>query len=68
MGRLLNQKTAIRLLESHGWTNTIGGKHNVKMTKPGNRPITLPHHRGADYSVGLSRSICKAAGIDPNEI
>jgi predicted RNA binding protein YcfA (HicA-like mRNA interferase family) len=65
MSRLLSQKTARKLLEEHGWAKTAGGKHNVKMEKPGKRPITLPKHRGADYSLGLTRSILKAAGIDP---
>ena len=32
------------------------------------RPITLPKHKGGDYSNGLSRSILKAAGIDPKEL
>lgn len=40
--RVLSQRTARKLLEEHGWTQTIGGKHSVKMTKPGHRPITLP--------------------------
>jgi hypothetical protein len=26
---------------------TRGGKHVVKMTKPGERPITLPRHKTA---------------------
>ena len=43
---------------------TTGGKHVVKMTKPGMRPITLPMHKGRDYSVGLTESIKKAAGIN----
>jgi predicted RNA binding protein YcfA (HicA-like mRNA interferase family) len=45
----LNQKKAIRLLETQGWRRTTGGKHQVKMRKPGRRPITLPHHKGSDY-------------------
>lgn len=40
MTKLLNQKTAAKLLGEHGWTEGVGGKHNVKMTKPGHRPIT----------------------------
>jgi predicted RNA binding protein YcfA (HicA-like mRNA interferase family) len=43
----LSQKKAIKLLEDNGWTLARGGKHVVKMTKPGNRPITLPHHKAA---------------------
>lgn len=64
MPRLLSQKTTRKLLEEHGWTKTVGGKHNIKMEKPGKRPITLPKHKGADYSLGLTRSILKAANID----
>jgi hypothetical protein len=44
--RVLNQRSARQLLEAHGWTKTIGGKHAVKMTKPGQRPITLPCTEG----------------------
>lgn len=65
MSKLLSQKTAKKLLEAHDWSKTVGGKHNVKMEKVGHRPITLPKHKGEDYSVGLTRSILKAAGIDP---
>ena len=32
---VLNRKAARKLLEEHGWTMTRGGKHVVKMTKPG---------------------------------
>jgi len=59
----LNQKAAIKLLERHGWTEARGGKHVVKMTKPGQRPITLPHHKGRDYSKGLTAAILRQAGI-----
>jgi predicted RNA binding protein YcfA (HicA-like mRNA interferase family) len=68
MSKLLSQKTAQALLEDHGWEATIGGKHNVKMAKAGHRPITLPQHRGQDYGKGLTRSILRAAGIDPSEL
>jgi len=59
MSTVLNQKSAQKLAEQHGWTETQGGKHNVKMEKPGYRPVTLPHHGGADYGKGLSASIRK---------
>jgi len=62
--RVLNQKAAIELLRRHGWEVARGGKHVVKMTKPGQRPITLPHHRGGDYGPGLSRAILRQAGLD----
>jgi predicted RNA binding protein YcfA (HicA-like mRNA interferase family) len=45
----LSQKKAIKLLKENGWTQARGGKHQVKMTKPGCRPITLPQHKGRDY-------------------
>ena len=45
----MNQKSAIAVLTAHGWRQTIGGKHAVKMVKPTCRPITLPRHRGRDY-------------------
>lgn len=48
--RVLNQQSAKRLLEDNGWEETLGGKHVVKMEKPGRRPITVPKHRGHDYS------------------
>lgn len=68
MASLLSQKSAIKLLSEHGWTQGAGGKHNVKMTKPENRPITLPQHKGQDYSSGLTRAILRQAGIDPKEL
>ena len=68
MAKLLNQKSARKLLEAHDWIKTVGGKHNIKMEKPGNRPITLPMHKGEDDSAGLTQSILKAAGIDRGEL
>lgn len=63
MSKRLNQKAAIRLLCDHGWTQSIGGKHNVKMVKEGHRPITLPQHKGQDYGPGLSNAILRQAGL-----
>jgi predicted RNA binding protein YcfA (HicA-like mRNA interferase family) len=40
-----------------------GGKHQVKMTKPGCRPITLPQHKGRDYPTGLAQAILRQAGL-----
>jgi predicted RNA binding protein YcfA (HicA-like mRNA interferase family) len=59
----LNQKEAIKLLQKHGWKLSRGGKHQVKMTKPGRRPIILPQHKGRDYPTGLARAILKQAGL-----
>lgn len=61
--RVLSQKSARRLLEQHGWVQTLGGKHVVKMVKEGHRPITLPMHKGADYGPGLTGAILREAGL-----
>jgi predicted RNA binding protein YcfA (HicA-like mRNA interferase family) len=61
--RVLNQRSARLLLEANDWTATIGGKHSVKMTKPGHRPITLPLHGGNDYSRDLTARILREAGL-----
>ena len=61
--RAQNQKSMQRLLEANGWTATVGGKHQVKMTKPGHRPITLPMNHGRDYPVGLADAIMRQAGL-----
>lgn len=63
MPKLLNQKRAEALLVRHGWTRTRGGKHVVKMTKPGHRPLTLPKHGGAEYGPGLTAAILRQAGL-----
>lgn len=63
MGFTLNQKRAEELLVKNGWVRTLGGKHNVKMEKDGCRPITLPRHKGRDYSKNLTGSILRQAGI-----
>lgn len=61
--RLRAWRFADKLLKAHGWSQARGGKHQVKMTKPGNRPITLPQHKGRDYPPGLARAILKQAGL-----
>lgn len=60
---VLSQKSAIELLTGIGWEPTGGGKHQVKMEKAGERPITLPQHKGQDYSPGLRNAILKQAGL-----
>ncbi len=62
-GKLLNQKSAKKLLEQDGWEQTAGGKHVIKMKKAGQRPITLPQHKGQDYGKSLTASILKEAGL-----
>lgn len=61
--RTMNQRQAIALLKVHGWTLERGGKHQVKMTKPGRGPVTLPEHRGSTYSVGFTAAILREAGL-----
>jgi predicted RNA binding protein YcfA (HicA-like mRNA interferase family) len=63
MAKTYNQKSMRRLLLEHGWTQTLGGKHVVKMTKVGKRPITLPMHKGRDYGPSLAASILRQAGL-----
>jgi len=63
VARTLNQKAAIRRLEEAGWKRMTGGKHQVKMVKKGKRPITLPAHKGKDYSRGLAAAILRQAGL-----
>lgn len=62
--KTLSQKSAKKLLQANGWAETRGGKHVVKMEKPGQRAITLPKHKGRDYSLGLRKAILRQAGLD----
>jgi predicted RNA binding protein YcfA (HicA-like mRNA interferase family) len=64
----LNQKEAISLLTRHGWEQKRGGRHVVKMTKAGHRPITLPMHKRRDYSPGLTASILRQAGLTTDDL
>jgi predicted RNA binding protein YcfA (HicA-like mRNA interferase family) len=59
----VDQKQWIKLLIQNGWTKERGGKHQVKMTKPGQRPITLPMHKGQQYPKGLNAAIRRQAGL-----
>lgn len=68
MGFVLNQKKAIALLEAHGWNRTVGGNHETKMVKRGERPITLPVHRRGDYSKSLTASILRQARLSRKDI
>lgn len=61
--KVLNQKSAKALLEAHGWTAGVGGKHQVKMTKPECRPITLPENKRGDYPPGLRAAILREARL-----
>lgn len=59
----MNQKQWIKTLRQEGWTQERDGKHVVKMTKPGQRPITLPMHKGRDYIKGLDAAIRRQAEL-----
>ena len=59
----MTQNGWIKLLQDHGWRQEQGGKHVVKMTKEGRRPITLPMHKGQAYSKGLDAAIRRQAGL-----
>lgn len=61
--KTLSHDSAKALLTVNGWTATIGGKHSTKMTKPGERPITLPRHSGNDYGKQLRSAILRQAGV-----
>ncbi|TML66354.1 MAG: type II toxin-antitoxin system HicA family toxin [Actinobacteria bacterium] len=61
--RTYDREVPRRVLKEDGWTQAKDGKHNVKMTKPGRRPITLPHHGGKDYGKGLWAAILREAGL-----
>ncbi len=61
--RAYNQRTMQKLLIENGWSEVRGGKHIVKMTKPGERPITLPMHKRQDYGPRLTASILRQAGL-----
>jgi predicted RNA binding protein YcfA (HicA-like mRNA interferase family) len=58
-----NQKEWIKALEDGGWVRARGGKHQVKMVKPGARPITLQQHKGRTYSKGLDAARRRQAGL-----
>jgi predicted RNA binding protein YcfA (HicA-like mRNA interferase family) len=58
-----NQKSMQRLLEANGWIAATGGKHQVKMIKAGERPITLPMNGRRDYPPGLTSTILREAGL-----
>jgi predicted RNA binding protein YcfA (HicA-like mRNA interferase family) len=61
--KTLKQRSMKKLLEANGWVATVGGKHVVKMEKPGRRPIPLPANKRRDYPPGLRAAILKEAGL-----
>lgn len=59
------QKEWIRILQDSGWTRDRGGKHQVKMTKPGERPITLPENKRRATARGSRRRSGARRVFDP---
>jgi hypothetical protein len=57
------QKEWIKRLESEGWTFGRAGNHQVKMTKDGQRPITLPEHKRRAYSKGFEAQLRREAAL-----
>ena len=58
------QKALAKVLKERGWEQSVGGKHQVKMTREGHRPVTIPEFKGETLPVGLSQAILKQAGIE----
>lgn len=57
----MTQKQMVKLLKSHGWIETTEGKgSHIKMKKPNQRPITVPHGELNKYT---ERGIKKEAGL-----
>jgi predicted RNA binding protein YcfA (HicA-like mRNA interferase family) len=59
----MTQKEWIRRLKLEGWKRERGGKHQVKMTKDGHRPITLPENKREAYSKGFEAELRRQAGL-----
>lgn len=59
----LTQKQWIKLLQANGWILERGGKHQVKMTKLGERPITLPENKRSAYGKGFEAALRREAGL-----
>jgi hypothetical protein len=59
------QKQWIKRLLAEGWSESRGGRHQVKMTKPGRRPITLPENRRRAYSKGFEAQLERELRYQP---
>jgi predicted RNA binding protein YcfA (HicA-like mRNA interferase family) len=57
------QKQWIKKLKAQGWEMERGGNHQVKMTKEGARPITLPENKRRAYSKGFEAQLRREAGL-----
>jgi predicted RNA binding protein YcfA (HicA-like mRNA interferase family) len=58
------QKEWIKRLEAAGWTLERGGKHQVKMTKAGHRPVTLPENKRRAYSKRFEAQLRREVGLE----
>jgi hypothetical protein len=54
----------ITLMRSNGWTQEAGGKHQVKMTMSGRRPVTLPDNHRRAYSKGFEAQLRREIRLD----
>jgi hypothetical protein len=54
----------IKVLRDDGWRQEAGGKHQVKMTKTGRRPITLPDNHRRAYSKGFEAQLRRESRVD----
>jgi hypothetical protein len=61
------QREWIKRLQVEGWTLGRGGKHQVKMTKSGMRPITLPDNKRRSYSKGFEAQLRREAGLQGDD-
>ncbi len=52
------------MLKYDGWRQEAGGKHQVKMTKTGRRPITLPDNHRRAYSKGFEAQLRRESRVD----
>ncbi|MEJ7798369.1 MAG: type II toxin-antitoxin system HicA family toxin [Solirubrobacteraceae bacterium] len=57
------QKEWIRVLQDSGWTRDRGGKHQVKMTKPGERPDHAAREQAPRLQQGFEAALRRQAGL-----
>ncbi|HEY5342500.1 MAG TPA: hypothetical protein VIJ66_02455 [Solirubrobacteraceae bacterium] len=57
------QKGWIKRLQRAGWELERGGKHQVKMTKAGQRPVTLPENKRRVYSKGFEAQLRRETAL-----
>jgi len=54
----------IKLMRSNGWRQEAGGKHQVKMTMSGRRPVTLPDNHRRAYSKGFEAQLRRETRLE----